>query len=74
MLVIIPLVPPPQAPWRLARPEIIGAEVLSCFEVADVEGKSHLSSRAEQRAWPDGGLGDSQPGLLPTVEQTILTS
>lgn len=37
--------------WKLAGPKITGAKVLSCLEVADVEGKSQLSNEAEQ-----GGL------------------
>lgn len=33
--------------WELARPEITGTEVLSCLDIADVEGKSQLSGDAE---------------------------
>lgn len=49
----------------MTGPEIIRAKALSGCEVADVEGKSLLS----RAAWMGGGLGDRQPGILPTEEQ-----
>lgn len=38
----------PPFSWKLVRLKITGAKVLSCLDIADVEGKSQLSNEVEQ--------------------------